>query len=138
MCLCRSAGHHRLTGNEPRSNPLALIDVEDRDVLQVRYRFDLTGVLVLCLDELEEHDDAALLALADVTTFLASLLEGQVFTAAAAQEKLIEQAVRLAGGVTDGRAGDCPRLVPGHNTPFQFGDNAFCDHGVDVHDNPPS
>ena len=68
----------------------------------------------------EEHDNAALLALSDMTTFLPGLLEGQVFTAAASQEQLVEQAVGFAGGMTDSRTGGCPRLVPGYFTARQI------------------
>lgn len=70
----------------PWRDPLALVGVEHGDVTKVRHKFDFARVLIHALQEFEEHDDAALLALADVTTFLAGLLEGQVFIATTSQE----------------------------------------------------
>ena len=115
-------------------NAFALVDVEHGEVTQEGDLLDLAGVLlVLLLDPLPEDYEAGLLALADVTAFLLTLGEGQVF-AGLAEDHLIQQAVGLACAVADraALAGDDPRFMPGDHALLKLGDDPVGDLLVNI------
>lgn len=111
---------------------LALGDVEDVVVTEHGDKL-LLPVLVLHGNLFPEHADAGLLALADMASGLLTLLVGQVLSGLA-QEKLIQEAVGLSGGAAPGSVSHAdPGLFPGDAALLQLGNDAVCDHFVDVH-----
>lgn len=120
-------GLHMLCGD-----PFALADVEDVVIAKEGDLLDLAGLFVFLVDPLPEDHHAGLLALADVTAFGVDLLVGQEL-ASLAKQHLIQKAVGLAGGVTDGAACGHPRLLPRDDSLFHFGYHAVGDLGVNIH-----
>ena len=87
---------------------------------------------LLLRDHLPEDDHLRLRALLDAAAFLLALVEGDIF-ARFAQQKLVDQGIRLAGCVAD-RAGRNagPGLFPGDHALLKHGDNFFGDFAVNV------
>ena len=115
-----------------RLQTLALVDVEDVVIPQEGDFLLFAGLFVFGFDPLPEDHHMGLLTLLDISACRLNLLERRIL-AGAAQEHLIEQAVRLAGCVGDAAAGGDPRLLPRNQAGFHFSDNAVGDFLVNIH-----
>lgn len=105
-----------------------------KSISRNRDLLDLIGPFILLFQELPEDDELTLFTLADMTTLVCALPEGDVLTGLHTKEQMVQQTVRSASDVRDGETGTAtlPRLVPRNGARFQCFDDAIGDHAVDV------